>query len=497
MFFSAGYVAYFFGGFLGLSDGNDYAGLARSIVRGEGFSLGHLYPLALVFNSNIPQPNNIWAPAYPVYLAGWFFIFGADDTSVLAAAIAIMWLLILATYYLGRKIAGEFGGILATALVGLNQSVLEVSLEGSPEILTAVLLAFSVLLLYCKKNSLNLLLSAVIFGLAVMSRYQIIAVAVPMFIFLPDRGYRAAVIWSAVVLATLSPWLIRNALELGNPFFTLQTYGEFTKGMGHLKYYYFNYRSFTPMTFWQAALNFPFYVFKKFGAGLVFFSLNFPAVINYFGVVPLAYGLRKTFHSGTPEGRFIGLTAVSCAIIILLSSFDGHHWRHLINLSPLISISVVIGLGRMFENLHFFKRKLAASLLVCLLFFPARFPFQEMELWHNARAVNESKAVYEMIAVETDPEDVVVSDVSDGVWWYSDRLSVWMPVIYDDLFRAMDIVKSDFIYLEDTSKYYSGLSDGELYDFHSRMSMVKGVPGRWGLFKRYDGTTIMERENQI
>ena len=62
---SALYCYAFFGGYLGLSDGNDYAGLARNILRGEGFSLGHLYPLALTFNSDIPQPNNLWAPVYP------------------------------------------------------------------------------------------------------------------------------------------------------------------------------------------------------------------------------------------------------------------------------------------------------------------------------------------------------------------------------------------------------------------------------------------------
>ena len=129
---SALYCYAFFGGYLGLSDGNDYAGLARNILRGEGFSLGHLYPLALTFNSDIPQPNNLWAPVYPVYLAGWFALFAMSDSVILVAIIFSIWLLILAAYFLAKKLIGANWALLVAGLVGLNQSLLSTALDHAP-----------------------------------------------------------------------------------------------------------------------------------------------------------------------------------------------------------------------------------------------------------------------------------------------------------------------------------------------------------------------------
>jgi len=127
------YCMLFFEGYLGLSDGNDYAGLARSVIRGEGFQLGHLYPLALSFNDSIPQPNNMWAPGYPVFLALWFMILGMSDTTVLAATIFSVWLLIFAVYMLAGRLVKKKWALFAAALTGLSQTMLATALEGSPE----------------------------------------------------------------------------------------------------------------------------------------------------------------------------------------------------------------------------------------------------------------------------------------------------------------------------------------------------------------------------
>lgn len=484
LIFSAGYLAYLFDGYPGLSDGNDYAGLGRSIIRGEGFCLGHLYPLAFVFNSNIPQPDNIWAPSYPVYLSLWFIVLGDNDTAILMATIFMVWLMIAAAYYCGKTLLGDNWGILAATLVGLNQSVLKVALEGSPEILAGALLAFSYILVTGKGGKYRVILSAVIFAIAVLARYQIAVLAIPFVIFLPRRDLKRAALWVAVMIVSLMPWLVRNYLVLGSPFFTLQTYGEFTKGMGHLKHYYLVYRSFEPVTLGYALGNFPFYVFKKFAAGIVFFALNIPAVLNFFGIIPLAYAVRKIFILPDIRMRFIGFTMISSAIIVLLSSFDGQHWRHIVNLQVLLTVSIVAGVMMMLENMAIWKRKFMAALLVAAMFFPARFPFQEKELSNTAATVRDDKLKYETIAKETGPGDVVISDASDAVWWYADRLSVWIPVRYGDVVKVMDMAKADYVYLANMSEYFSGLSDEDLADFHTRMIQVDGVAGGWGLFRR-------------
>ncbi|MEE9555265.1 MAG: glycosyltransferase family 39 protein [candidate division Zixibacteria bacterium] len=481
--FSCFYISYFFDGYLGLSDGNDYAGLARNIVRGEGFTLGHVYPLAMTFDPDVPQPNNMWAPAYPVYLAFWLLLLGTSDFALMIATIAVVWFLILLAYNAGSRLLNPSWGLLAAALVGLNQSVLKTALDGSPEILTAALLLLSVLIL-SKRIKGGVVLSGVIFGIAILSRYQIALLAVPAILYFLNKDKKSAFLWSGIILATVSPWLIRNMMVFGNPVFTLQTYGEFTKGMGHLDYYYYTYRSFTPMTFWYALGNFPFYLFKKFIAGNVYFALNFPAIVNFFGIIPLAYFARRLFNQEDAEIAFFKFTAVSLVILVGVSSLDGQHWRHVVNLHPFLAVSIALGLKSIIIGVPAFKRITLSIALILLIFFPARLPFQELELSHTSNTVRASLPVYELINSESEPGDVVISDASDAVWWYADRPSVWIPVLYPDVVRALEISDAEYVYLEDLSAFLTSLSNEEIIDFYSRVYPIHGEPASWTLFKR-------------
>lgn len=482
--FSAFYIFYYFNGYEDLSDGNDYAGLARSIVRGEGFSLGHVYPLALAFDERVPQPDNMWAPAYPVFLSIWFVIFGANDFAVGISTVASIWLLIIATYLLGSLIAGRAWGVIAALLAGLNQSVLKVALEGSPEVFTAASIALSIYFLYKGKSRRHLIISALLFGIAVLSRYQVLALAVPVWIFVFGGRAKRASLWCVVVIVTLLPWLIRNAIVLGNPFFTLQSYGEFTKGMGHLKYYYYTYRSLEPVTLWQAVSRFPYYMAKKFIAGNVYFALNTPAILNYFGILPIAYAVGRLSEFNESAKAFIKLTVVSFVIVAGLSAFDGHHWRHALNLEAFLAVSIVVGLKQLIGKPSFFSRRGISIGLIALTFFPARFPLQEMGLAAAAGKIQTEKANYEVVSAETGQGDIVISDASDAIWWYADRPSVWIPVKYSDLTGVLEMTGAEYIYLENTSVFISSLSNEQIADFYSRMMQIQGVPGGWGLFKR-------------
>jgi hypothetical protein len=357
-----------------------------------------------------------------------------------------------------------------------------VALEGSPEILTAILLALSLIFLIGAGNRLNLVLSAVLFGLAVLSRYQILAIAIPVWIFYFGKNLKRLGLFCVVLAITISPWLIRNAVVLGNPIFSLQAYGEFTKGMGHLGYYYYAYRSFTPMTLWHALSCFPQYVFKKFIAGNVFFMLNIPAVLNFFGILPIAYACRRMIDITRDEMLFIKFVIVSAILVIGLSSLNGHHWRHIVNLQAILAVSVAIGLKSAIANYGFFRRRFPVIVAMVLVLFPARFPFQEMELSNISKAIRFHGAAYTAVASKTAPGDVIISDASDGVWWYADRPSVWIPVLYADISRVAEKTKASHIYLENSSGYFSGLSDEELFDFHGRYKQIDGVPGGWALF---------------
>jgi hypothetical protein len=291
------------------------------------------------------------------------------------------------------------------------------------------------------------------------------------------------ILWLGMVLLVLSPWLIRNYVVFDNPVFTLQSYGEFTKGMGHLNYYYYTYRSFSPMPLTYALANFPFYVFKKFIAGNLFFSWWTVVVLNFFGAVPFVYALWRIKRFSDIQKRIIGFAVTSLIILIALSSLDGIHLRHLVNIQGILVIVLVLGYILFRQQARFLRNRYIQAAALILLFLPLRSPFLEMELLNNADRIERSKQVYEIIKEETEKETVIVSDASDAVWWYCDRNSIWIPVVYGDLKKLLEDSRIDYIYFERISDYMDRLEDRDLVDFLTRTSIVDGSPFGWSLYK--------------
>ncbi len=477
------YCYHYFGGYEGLGDGNDYAGLARSIVRGEGFSLGHVYPLALTFNPQIPQSDNIWAPGYPVYLAIWFEIFGANDKAAVFASIFALWLLILAGFLLGKKVLNERLGLVVGALIGLSQVVLYSAVEGTPEILAGALLTYSVIVVIKKQDISRIFLSGLLFSMAILTRYQIAIVAVPFAAFFIYDKKKMLPLWAGVTVLGIAPWLLRNTLVLGNPLFTLQSYGEFTKGMGRFDDFYFTYRSFTPMTLWYAMLHFPFDLAKKFVAGLIFFGGSFPLRFNYLGIVPFFFGLLKIERMEGIQKKVVLFAFISAVLVVILSSLDGHHDRHLIPLQAFFVVATIIGFVLLAKGFGFFERRKLTLVLGALLFLPPRFAFQEMSLSKIAAESRSDLPDYSQISIIVKPDEVVISDVSDAIWWYANLRSIWMPVHYSDMKALFKRSDCRYLYLRRPIDYMNGLSDDDLLNFMVCAEPVPDFNGNGGLYK--------------
>jgi 4-amino-4-deoxy-L-arabinose transferase-like glycosyltransferase len=480
---SAFYCLHYFGGYEGLGDGNDYTALARNIANGNGLTINHVYPLALNFNSAIPQPDNIWAPGYPIYLTFWFTIFGADDKVSIWAAIVAVWILMAAAYLIARKIGGIEMGLLAAVLVGLSQFVLRIAIEGTPEILTAILLTFSIYILLRPQNLRHVIFSAAIFGLAILTRYQITLLAVPLIILFIEDKKRYLVPWIIVMLLSVTPWLIRNWLVLGNPFFTLQTYGEFTKGMGRFDDYYLTYRSFIPMTFWYALSHFPLSVAKKFIAGLFYFAKSFPSFFNFLGVVPFFYLFFKSGETRGIERKIFLFSLWGICLIVIPTSFAGAHDRHLLPLLVFLIITMLVGFRFLVRDFGINRNRLAFIIATALLFLPAKAPIQEKELAGIANKSRASMLAYGEIEKLVGNSEVVVSDVSDAIWWYSERSSIWIPVHFDDLNKLIDEQQINYLYLDNPDKYLGKFARSDRAQFADIVEPVTEFSGPGVLYK--------------
>jgi hypothetical protein len=481
--FTAIYCFYFFGGYEGIGDGNDYAGLARNINRGQGLTLGHIYPLSLAFDPNIPQPNNMWAPGYPLYLAIWFLIFGANDTAAVLASIFALWLLLIAGYLLGRKVLDERLGLIIAALIGLSQIVLYAAVEGTPEIFTGAILAFSMLVILGKQNITRVIISGLLFSISILTRYQIAIVGIPLAILFIENKKRLLPIWLIAVLLGISPWLLRNALVLGNPFFTLQSYGEFTKGMGRFDDFYSTYRSFAPMSLFYTVSHFPYDLAKKFVGGLIFFGGAFPLRFNFLGIIPFFFGLIKVNRLEGIQKKILLFAFISSVLIIILSALDGHHDRHLVPLQVFYAVSTMIGFILLAKEFKFFERKALPIIFGLLLFLPARFPFQEFRLSSIAAENRGNMPAYSKIAEAVKPDEVVISDASDAIWWYADRPSIWIPVHYDDLKTLLARDDCHYIFLFRPTDFIKKLSNNEIADFAYSTELILDIQEHGSLYR--------------
>jgi len=126
---------------------------------------------------------------------------------------------------------------------------------------------------------------------------------------------------------------------------------------------------------------------------------------------------------------------------------------------------------------------------------PLRFPYLEIGLMNNAHRIERDKEAYDIIKKQTEEGAVIVSDASDAVWWYTDRYSIWIPVLYEDLKTLLENHKADYIYLEKTSEYLGKLEDSDLVDFFNTTSIVTDISPDRGLFRveRAGGGRIEEK----
>jgi 4-amino-4-deoxy-L-arabinose transferase-like glycosyltransferase len=484
--FSAGYCAYYFGGYDGSSDGSDYASLARNIANGKGFSLENVTPLGLFFNSQIPQPNNIHAPVYALYLSLWFWIFGASDFIALCASIAALGLLILSGYLLGRKIGGDLIAIITAMLIGTSQITLSAVIGGSPEILAGALIAFSVYFLLTSQNYYALILSGILFGMAILTRYHLAIIGIPLAILFMENFRRNLFIWLAAVLLAIAPWLIRNWIVLGNPFFTLQYYGEFARGLSNFGDPNYIYRSFTQMSLGYIITHYPLDWAVKGFSGMIYFAKSFAIYFNYLGIVPFIFGLYKIGNFQGVQRKLVLLAFLGAVLIMTLGALDGHDSSHLVSLQPFYAIGTLLG-GVVFARaMGFYRFKIAVTVAALLLFLPARYPYQETGLRITALKSEADRQAYEEIARIVSPGEEVVSDVPASVCWYARRKSIWLPINYDDFKAIMNRPDCRYLYINDPVTFMDNRTDPELGDFGITFRSVKGFNGPGRLYVLYN-----------
>ena len=129
------------------------------------------------------------------------------------------------------------------------------------------------------------------------------------------------------------------------------------------------------------------------------------------------------------------------------------------------------------------KNKLAIVVATVILFLPAKAPIQERELSVIANKSQASMTAYREISRLVNEDETVVSDVSDAIWWYSERNSIWIPVHFDDLMKLIDEQQINYLYINDLQKYLSKFVESDREQFANMVEPVAEFAGPGILYR--------------
>lgn len=188
------------------SDAFQYRNLASNVAAGRGF--------VSVFPQMVEHPTAFRPPLYPHLLAGWFRLTGdsVGSARVLSvvlgvAAVAVTWLLVVRISTRRAALVAGLAMALSPTLIANDTSILT-------ESLSLLLLATMLLTL----SSHRWALAGVVCGLLVLTRpsAQFVVVLVVLWL-LWQVGWRRSLGFAAITALVVSPWVVRNWVELGEP----------------------------------------------------------------------------------------------------------------------------------------------------------------------------------------------------------------------------------------------------------------------------------------
>lgn len=419
------------------NDAMDYASMARNINEGRGFTSRYITPLSLAHFGK-PYPNLWRAPLWPLFLAAVFRFFGTSDTAAAAAGAFFYFAAIIPLFLLSKEISGSRGftgetaGTVTCILYIFSPMALFYSVSGMTESMALFFLVLWVFLLYKTREGgcFYFLLTGLAAGLFYLVRYNAL-------IFLPlsllylwwsgklktNRAGKLAAYLGGWLLA-VSPWLWRNYMLTGNPFFSLQAY--------------------EPAMFTSTYPGYTLYMLPEI-INVKAFLLEHPREI----LIKTREGL-EAFRKGILDPAFTGTAPFIAALFLPgLLSPGGRKLKSFIAscfFAQLAALLLIHYIPRLFFIFLPFYLLTAASLLGYILSFLKNPLLRNAALaavvtaalltnvppWHEGNTrqnwpLDYAEAIQD-VSRQISGNDVVISNDGHILSWYADRLALKMPV---------------------------------------------------------------------
>ena len=194
-----------------------------------------------VYGFKSTEPNAWRTPAYPVMLAGIYAATGYADRPG-GPYLLIYWIQLLfgagsiaLTYLIGSELLGRRAGLLAALLIAAYPPTLQSAAKILTEPMTMLFFLgyVYVQLLAIRRESKPLwFVTGALFAAAVLARPGLALIAlVPLaYLLVTKRDWRRLLVQTALLAAgfalVVSPWFIRNVVELHDPIFLAKQTGD-------------------------------------------------------------------------------------------------------------------------------------------------------------------------------------------------------------------------------------------------------------------------------
>ena len=468
---------------LQFSDAAKYADIARNIVNGKGFVSSFSFFREDLFNYTGQYFSGSSVPKlYPYLLSIFFRFFGVNDPSVLLLSWISFILVLIVGYLFARKLFGKLAALIFLLSLAFYINLIEFAHTGASEMFFILELLMSFYLITFKDMRIQaggLIVSLLMY----FTRPQAILFMIPVFFYFVIRNFsfkRAFQIFTILLVG----FLLFDNLYFKQVNKRSVLYPIVVRGMEASMFYYpgegtsnrLRGGSVIPLQSVEIA--------KK-----TFYNMyNFYRLIpNYMSPYLFVFFVLSLFwwNKDKVENRLKLSILLMLLVIYLTTAVTIPLLRYLIPVVPFIYLFAVerlVWIVRQIFNLQFsifkkiiiFNFKITKQKLVILtslflilflavgqtlgmIFLDSRFERKTHNIGKPPVYVTLSKILKE----NTDPDDVIVTNLDTWGSWYGERQTVWFPLEPEMLIPPDGVEKPfDAIYLTnyliDDENYYMG-----------------------------------------
>ncbi len=409
-----------------------YASIARNICRGNGF-ISDIITLNEINNlrgEHVQSALNHVLPFYPIVLSLFFLVLGATTKTVIISSGIFFILTIPLIYLIAKDFFGYKAGIVSSFLyIFTPQLLFNFNLSGLTEPFYTFLIILSFYIAYKSKTYKKIMLVGIVLGLSCMVRFNsfffIIPFAIYIYIKNNNKNKTKIKIKSTLyLLAGLSiilvPHFITNYWLYDSPFIGLINMIH-TESAGQI--HHMPLLAYIGATLYKVIINTVDFKYILFG------SSYFNPYLTTFFIISLLK-ISKGRETELFKGLFFVILLIQLFLAFSIFRKAFAIYRQLVPLVPIMLIFTSGFLVLTVEKLIVKKSALSYLLVLIISILIITSSYQYNRLLYKDRVSNEFLSFAElgkMVKTSTDKDDIIITNLTRQITWFSDRRTLDMP----------------------------------------------------------------------